>query len=79
MIAVAVVRIGVTPELTEILGVTVPEYKIFPVDEEAVPTVKCVIVDVLLVQAGKLIFATGDTLLAVTAQPPEVRATATRA
>lgn len=61
------------------LGDTVPLISSLPAALDAVPTAKCVMVAVDPVQAGKLIVATGETLLFVTVQPPDVRATATRA
>ena len=76
---VEVVKRGVTPELTEIFGVIVPETSKMPAPEDAVPIEKCVSVAVRLVQAGASMFATGETEFAVTVQPPEVLATATRA
>ena len=74
-----VVKIGVTPLLTVIFGVIVPEYSNTPAPEEAVPIPKYVSVSEPPVAAGNEIFATGDTLVVVTVQPPDVRATATRA
>ena len=79
MITVEVVKRGVTPELTLIFGVIVPDTSKMPAPDEAVPMLKCVSVAVRPVQAGASMFATGDTELAVTVQPPDVRATATRA
>ena len=46
---------------------------------DAVPTAKCVIVAVPPVQAGKSMFAAGETLFAETVQLLELRVTATRA
>jgi hypothetical protein len=37
---VDVVNCGVTPVETEMFGVTVPEYRSLPVEDEAVPTAK---------------------------------------
>ena len=79
VIAVAVVNDGVTPTLTAIFGVTVPEYRILPAPLVAVPTAKCVMVFVPTVHAPNVIVAAGETLLALTVHPPDVRATATRA
>jgi len=76
---VLVVKRGVTPDETEIFGVIVPLTSKMPAPLEAVPIEKCVSVAVRPVQAGASMFATGDTELAVTVQPPDVRATATRA
>jgi len=74
-----VVRDGVTPLLTAMLGDTVPLYSNLPVPLDAVPIAQWVIVDVPPVQAGNVIVAAGDTADAVTVHPPLVRATATRA
>jgi hypothetical protein len=70
---------GVTPELTLMFGVKVPETSSFPVPLEAVPTPKCVSVAVPPVHCGASTFDAGDTLLFVTVQPELDLATATRA
>lgn len=79
MIVLALVMIGVTPVLTEMLGVTVPEYRSFPAPLDAVPMAKCVIVAVPPVAVGNVMLAVGETLLPVTVQPPLLRLTLTRA
>ena len=79
MIVVAVVNCGVTPVVTAIFGVTVPEYSRVPEPVELSPIPKFVIVFEPPVQAGKLIVATGEALFEVMVQPELDRATATRA
>jgi hypothetical protein len=78
VIAVAVVSRGVTPELTLMFGVTVPLIINLPAPLVAVPTAKCVIVDVDPVHAAKSMLATGLTLLLVTVNPAVERATVVR-
>jgi hypothetical protein len=78
VIAVAVVRMGVTPFPVTMFGVTVPLYQSTPAPVCAEPTPKYVTVPEPPVPAGKEISAAGLTLFAVTVHPPEVRATATR-
>ncbi len=74
-----VVRRGVTPVETEMFGLTVPLYNNTPAPEDAVPIPKWVIVAEPLTQALKSMLAAGDTELAVTIHPPDVRATVARA
>jgi hypothetical protein len=75
----AVVSIGVTPLETTIFGVTVPLYRMIPAPLDAVPMLKNVSVSDPPVAAGNEILATGVMVCPEIAQPPEVRATATRA
>src|SRR5215207_7990354 len=79
VIVLAVVRRGVTPLPTVILGVTVPEWKMSVAPPPVLPVLKCVTVPLPPVPAGKSMLATGLTLLAVTVHPPVVLATLTRA
>jgi hypothetical protein len=71
---------GVTPLLIEIPGVNVPEYKIFPVPELAVPTEKNVAdAGAPPVEAVNACSAARLTVRAETVNAAEVRATPTRA
>lgn len=74
-----VVKIGVTPLETLILGVTVPEYNNLPAPDVAVPTAKWVTVSVPPVAAGNTMSAAGETELAVTVHPAPDLATETLA
>jgi hypothetical protein len=75
-----VVRRGVTFCEKLIFGLIVPAAIILaPVELEVTPMEAWVKVPVLVeVFCGKSMFATGDTLLLVTTQPPVVRATLIR-
>jgi hypothetical protein len=79
---VAVDKLGVTPLPQTMFGVTLPLHKIGGLELDvtlALPVEKYDAVPLPPVPAGKLIAATGETLLAVTVQPPDVLATLTRA
>src|SRR5512144_947090 len=73
------VRVCGTDVETTMFGVIVPDHHRFPAPDDADPTEKCVSVGVPPVDTGKTMFATGCATLFVTAQPPDVRATAWRA
>ncbi len=70
---------GVMPVETDKLAVTAPATITSPVPDVALPTAQCDTVDEPPVQAGKVMAATFEATPAVQDQPPEVRATATRA
>jgi hypothetical protein len=76
----AVVNRGVTFWLKLMFGLIVPAAMIFaPVEADVTPMEAWVNVPVLVeVFCGKSMFATGDTELLVTTQPPVVRATLIR-
>lgn len=73
------VNIGVTPELTEMLGVTVPKNMPYPAPLLPVPMAQWVTVPDPAVHAPKVMLAAGTTVLVEMVQPEDVRTTATRA
>lgn len=79
MITEAVVICGTTPVDTEIDGDREPVINSFPVPLLSVPMPTWVIVAVPAEQVPNEMVATGETEFPVTVQPPDVRATATRA
>ena len=86
VIAVAVVKRGVTPLETEIFGVTVPYMYIMPVEAATVllPIEKCVMVLVPPEHCGNVMLVVGLTEAVADeepamVQPTVVRATPTRA
>ena len=79
VIVVLVVRLGVTPDEIDTEGDMDPYQYKTPEPDEADPMPMKVAVSAPPVAAGKVMVATGTAALLVIVQPPEVRATATRA
>ena len=78
----AVVKTGVMPEPVEIFGVTVPDHRIAVAPPPVLPVEKFVTVPEPLAPAGNEMLEPGDQLAGPVpeiVQPPEVRATLTRA
>ena len=74
-----VVKRGVTPFPVTMFGVTVPLQRIAVAPPPVLPVEKYVTVPEPPVPAGKSMLATGETEPELSAHPPEVRATLTRA
>jgi hypothetical protein len=79
---VAVVKTGVMPEPVVIFGVTVPDHRMALAPPPVLPVLKFVTVPDPPDPAGNEILATGEVEagpVPLTVQPPDVRATLTRA